>query len=176
MEGELCRGLPAFPADPHKETGAREMTQSDQPSVLDMTYQATVPWSRSHCKIPFLLQSFGEQLCGPPPRLLNLIICGEGQSLAAGQGSPSRRRRLQGDCPCKTKRNWEPWSQFRGFTWGKPTQCRSCPENTEAEESTVSRARSNPALKYQLGKKTKRDGFGLKRTHLFSRSIYLFIN
>lgn len=53
---------------------------------------------------------------------------------------------------------------------------QSHPESSAAEESTVCQAHSNTALKYQLGKETKRGGFGLKSTHLFSRSIYLFIN
>lgn len=35
---------------------------------------------------------------------------------------------------------------------------------------------SHAVLKYELGKETKRDSFGRKGTHLFSRSIYLFIN
>lgn len=73
---------------PHKEMGAGQVTQSDQLCVPDVTHQITVPRSTSHCKNPFLQWGTAHGL----PRLLNLIICEEGQSLAAGQGRPSRSR------------------------------------------------------------------------------------
>lgn len=64
-------------------------------------------------------------------------------------------------------------AKFRGITCGKTTRCRACADNTLRQRSAHN---ASAVLKYELGKETKRDGFGLKGTHLFSRSIYLFIN
>lgn len=40
---------------PHKEVGAGQVTQGEQPSILAMTHQSTAPRSTSHCRSPFLL-------------------------------------------------------------------------------------------------------------------------
>lgn len=156
---------------PHKETGAGQATQGEQPSILD--HQTTDPRSTSHCKSPFLLLELWEQPRGPP-KLLNLIVCGE-------FGCRARKP--------KQKQVWRQMTDVQGIAPARQREMGSLGvisdvlpganppmENTVAEESMACQAHSNTALKYQLGKETKRDGFGLKRTHLFSRSIYLFIN
>lgn len=87
-------------------------------------------------------------------------------------------RLLQGYFLHMTGRNLATGSQFRCITCGETTRHRPCAENTlrqwRARVHVVNNSCS--ALKYKLGKETKRDGFGLEGTHLFSRSIYLFIN
>jgi len=108
-------------------------------------------------------------------------ICEEKQSFAAGQGHPSRSRscrRLQGCFPRTTRRNSATRSQLGRITRGKTSRHGPCPDNRLRQRRARLRVvhSSHAALKYELGKDTKRDGFGLKGTHLFLRSIYLFIN
>lgn len=117
----------------------------------------------------------------PPQAAESHPICREEQSFAAGQGDPSRSRhagRCRGVFPHTTKRNSVTWSQFRRITGGKTARYRPSTDNTLRQRRARVRVvhHSYVVPKYELGKETERDGFGLRGIHLFLRSIYLFIN
>lgn len=72
-------------------------------------------------------------------------------------------------------RGSETHSLFGCSTGAEATRCRRRQAlHTAAGKRVLHNSCS--VLKYELGKETKRYGSGLKGTHLFSRSIYLFIN